>query len=98
MQLSGYDLVAGLGDGRCSSLIQFSHLKVGDGCRLLDLRHTVDQLRMHFQSGNIKVFISAKGLHTVIGILRHLFFSNGIVLQTILLSIFLHLRCPPLYL
>ena len=91
MQLSGNDLIAGLGDGRCSSLIQLSYLKVGDGCCLLDLCHTVDQLRMHFQSGNIKVLIGTKGLHTIIGILRHLFFSNGIVLQTIFLSIFLHL-------
>ena len=98
VQLSGNDLVAGLGNGRCPLLIQLTHLKVGDGRRLFNLRHTVDQFRMHFQPRYIKILISTKRLNPIIGILRHFLFSDRIVLQTIFLFLFLHVPDPPMYL
>ena len=80
MELARDNLVTGLDDGVRPLLLQLPHLEIGDSCGLLDLGHAVDQLLVHLQPCYVEVLVGPQGLHPVIGILRHLFFPDGVVL------------------
>ena len=83
VELARRNLVTGADDGVRHPFVQQADLIVGDGRRLFDLGNGVDDLRVHGQPRDVKVFRRPQGLYAVIHVLGHRPLSNRVVLGTI---------------
>ena len=97
VKLTCNDLVTGLYNGVGALLVQFAYLKVGDGSGFFDLRNTVDQGFVHFQPGNVEIFIGSEGLYSIVGVFRHFLFSNRVMFNAVFSLFFTHVSSPFLW-
>ena len=88
MEFSGNNFITGLNNRICNFLVQQAHLAVGDGTGFLNISQTVDNLRVHVQSGNVKVFCRSQGLDSIIYVFRNVLGSDGIGFYTIIILLF----------
>ena len=88
MEFSGNNFITGLNNRICDLFVQQTYLAVGNGTGFLDISQTVDNLRVHVQSGNVKVFCRSQGLDTIIYVFRNVLGSDGIGFYTIIILLF----------
>ena len=81
-EITGKNLIARLYNRLGFLWIQQADLTVYNRWRFFDLDKTVNELRMQVEAGDPKVLHCPQCLHSVIGIHRHFFITDGIVFDT----------------
>ena len=83
VQFAGNDFVTSLADSIFDLFVYFAYLIVADSAGFFDLCHGVDELRLHFLTGDVEVFTATHRLYAVVSVYWNLFFSDGVFFNTI---------------